>query len=460
MSTHLLTGLLPLAKDEILNEKIKMPSVFRSLNYLALTICSIYPFFLFLSGNLTLAFFDILTCMLPALFCITVIYFIHIKKMSTAMFISFVCVPISIAIKATYEPIGGIMLFPLSQAIVSFFVLRNKNIIATYYFVSVLCFSEITIYYEYLKYNEISKEFVFLLLNLALFVIMVYFIFSYLKNTIEEHNANRTKNEKELSEKNTILKTQNKLILEQSKQLEKKQQLLINAADHQEKISSLLSHDIRTSVMAFKNIFATYRRGFVTKEELMDYVPMLEREAENMNTLFDDILSLAKEKNMPDEKLKEKVDPEILIKEVCLAYDGIASSKQIGLHYYISTPKLVYVNPKFVKIILRNLISNAIKFTRPGGSIYISNIIKDGGSYKILVQDNGDGMCPEKLEKIRRGVGLTSKGTSNETGTGLGLSFCREFVSRCGGILEVQSELGKGTTFSFTLPIADWKATA
>jgi signal transduction histidine kinase len=284
---------------------------------------------------------------------------------------------------------------------------------------------------------------------------MVYFIFSYLRNTIEEYHTETGINARALSGKNNILKNQNTLIREQSSQLEKKQILLIEAADFQQRISSLLSHDIRTSVMAFKNIFASYRKGYVAKEELIEYVPILEKEADNMNTLFEDILSLSNEETIKTEKHKEKIDPEKIIKEICLAYTGTADNKNIGLHYSISSSKQVFANPKFVKIILRNLISNAIKFTQPGGNIRISNSINDKKKYIITVQDNGEGMSPEKLEKIRRGISLTTVGTSNEKGTGLGLSFCREFVSKCGGTLEVCSELGKGTTFSFTLPLPE-----
>ncbi len=461
MSKKLLwTGLRPLSKEGELSEKIQMPSVFKSLNYIAFIVCILYPIFIFLSGNMKMNFWSISTCLLPAFLCIIVIFLLRIKKLGTAMFTTFILVPIAITIKANFEPVGGIMLYPLAQSIVCFFVLRNKIQIITVYLTSILCFSEINIYYEYRISKSLSQELIFLIIGLVLFIVMLYFIFSYVRNTIEEYHTVTTINQRELSGKNNVLKIQNTLIRKQSNQLEKKQKLLIEAADLHQRISSLLSHDIRASVMSYKNIFASYRKGAVSKEEFLGYIPVLEKEADNMNTLFEDILSLSKEQNMSDEQLREKIDPQVLIKEICLAYNGIADNKNIGLHYYISSSNLVYVNPKFVRIILRNLVSNAIKFTQPGGNICISSSIKDGGSYKILVQDNGEGMSAEKLEKIRKGVGLTTKGTSNENGTGLGLSFCREFVSKCGGILEVQSELGKGTTFSFTLPLADYKAFA
>ncbi|MEI9945202.1 MAG: ATP-binding protein [Chitinophagaceae bacterium] len=100
---------------------------------------------------------------------------------------------------------------------------------------------------------------------------------------------------------------------------------------------------------------------------------------------------------------------------------------------------------------IRNLLSNAIKFTPQGGHISIS-IKNDYSSVKVFIKDSGTGMNPETLRKINENSFFTTKGTANESGTGLGLMLCKEFLAKNGGRMSVESEEGKGSTFSFTLP--------
>ena len=104
-----------------------------------------------------------------------------------------------------------------------------------------------------------------------------------------------------------------------------------------------------------------------------------------------------------------------------------------------------------LKTVLRNLVSNAIKFTKSGGSINI-NTEKKSGFVIISVSDNGIGIQSEnKAKQFNISEVLTTKGTAGETGTGLGLLLCKEFVEKHGGRIWVESEAGKGSEFKFTL---------
>jgi signal transduction histidine kinase len=102
---------------------------------------------------------------------------------------------------------------------------------------------------------------------------------------------------------------------------------------------------------------------------------------------------------------------------------------------------------------LRNLVSNAIKFTNVGGTISITANQTDS-NITISVSDNGIGIAPHNLMKLFEMAEVsTTKGTAEETGTGLGLLLCKEFVEKHGGKIWVESEVGKGSDFKFTLPI-------
>jgi signal transduction histidine kinase len=105
-----------------------------------------------------------------------------------------------------------------------------------------------------------------------------------------------------------------------------------------------------------------------------------------------------------------------------------------------------------INTILRNLISNALKFTRQDGKVVVTAESKDGG-LMVTVSDNGVGIPPHRVDKIFRYDGsFSTAGTNNEKGTGLGLMLCRDFVKRHGGKIWVESEEGKNTRFSFTIP--------
>jgi signal transduction histidine kinase len=112
-----------------------------------------------------------------------------------------------------------------------------------------------------------------------------------------------------------------------------------------------------------------------------------------------------------------------------------------------------------LKTIILNLVSNAIKFTNSGGRINI-NAEENSGNVIISVSDNGVGITPDNLAKLFDiSEIITTKGTAKETGTGLGLLLCKEFVEKHGGKIWVESEVGKGSDFKFTLPVSVEKAT-
>jgi two-component system sensor histidine kinase/response regulator len=105
-----------------------------------------------------------------------------------------------------------------------------------------------------------------------------------------------------------------------------------------------------------------------------------------------------------------------------------------------------------VRLIIQNLIINAIKFTQSEGRIIVSSATKNG-IVEVSIQDTGIGIEPEKSSKLFNFITIfTTKGTSGEEGTGLGLPLCKEFVEKQGGKIWVESELGKGSKFTFTLP--------
>jgi signal transduction histidine kinase len=153
----------------------------------------------------------------------------------------------------------------------------------------------------------------------------------------------------------------------------------------------------------------------------------------------------------------EAVEPQLLdiskiTQEVLQLLRLQADAKKIYIRSKLERPVFVYADKDMINLVLRNLLSNAIKFTPFEGTISIE--AREMLSHiEVYVQDTGTGITEDVIQKLMmEDIYYTTKGTDGEAGTGLGLMLCKEFLSKNGGRMHVQSEPGKGSIFSFTLP--------
>ena len=131
---------------------------------------------------------------------------------------------------------------------------------------------------------------------------------------------------------------------------------------------------------------------------------------------------------------------------------SLATKKNIQLTYNVSVSAIASADKNMLDTILRNLISNAIKFTNESGSVTIT-VKETDNDFLFTVRDTGIGISEKDLRKLfRLDVNNIEIGLSKEKGTGLGLILCKEFIERHQGTIWVESELGQGSTFNFTLP--------
>ena len=130
-----------------------------------------------------------------------------------------------------------------------------------------------------------------------------------------------------------------------------------------------------------------------------------------------------------------------------------ARSKGIEITSSIPQDLLIYSDPNMLQTILRNYISNAVKFTPKGGKVGLSAIAKQDNAVEISIRDSGIGMSREMLDNLfRLDIQTNRTGTEGEPSTGLGLLLCREFIEKHGGKIHVESEEDKGSTFNFIMP--------
>jgi two-component system sensor histidine kinase/response regulator len=222
-----------------------------------------------------------------------------------------------------------------------------------------------------------------------------------------------------------------------------------------DKLFSIIAHDLRSpfnGILGFSELLkVNLKESAILQSE--KYAALINSSAKNTLVLLDNLLSWAKSQTGQINFNPQKIDLSQSIEEIIEIINSQATNKNIAIHKVQSDEIEVYADENMLKIILRNLISNAIKFTKSGGNLNIV-VISDKNQVVISISDNGIGINEEKLKTLFNiASNTTSLGTANEKGSGLGLVLCKEFVEKQGGKIWVESEVGKGSDFKFTLPL-------
>jgi signal transduction histidine kinase len=179
----------------------------------------------------------------------------------------------------------------------------------------------------------------------------------------------------------------------------------------------------------------------------------LNKSVKNLYSLLENVLSWSRSQMGVLGYKYQAIDIQELVEQSLQLLAVSAQNKGINLINNTQKGLLAWADSNSIQTVLRNLISNAIKFTSTDGSITISSWATEN-EVVVSVCDTGVGMSREAMEKIFRvDARYTTKGTANEVGTGLGLVMVKEFVEKNNGSLKVESQEGKGSTFTFTLPL-------
>ncbi len=234
-----------------------------------------------------------------------------------------------------------------------------------------------------------------------------------------------------------------------SKELEE-----VNAS--KDKFFSIISHDLRSPFQGLLGISSIIKEEFdnLATDEIKLFINNLHNSAKNLFNLIENLLQWSR-----IQRGKLDLQPSVieLYEEVIYIINLLqqnAINKKIALINTVSRNIFVKSDINILTSTLQNLISNAIKFTRNGGEIKISSEIEDE-FIKVTVSDNGVGIPEDNLQKLFRiDNQVSTLGTERESGTGLGLVICKELIEKQGGKIWVESKLGAGSSFTFTLPIS------
>lgn len=230
---------------------------------------------------------------------------------------------------------------------------------------------------------------------------------------------------------------------------------LIELNATKDKFFSIIAHDLKTpfnSIIGFSELL-------VDKVKEKDYNKVTEFAGiilQSSKKAMDLLINLMEWSQLQSGRMNfnpELFDISKLIGEVMLLLKGMTDQKSIIIENRLTKAALVFADKEMISTVLRNLISNALKFTQPEGKISISAQSKDN-NLVITVSDNGVGLSEDRINKLFNiSESYSTQGTNKEKGTGLGLILCSEFIKKNQGIIWVESEIGKGSSFSFSLPL-------
>ncbi|KAB2909778.1 MAG: PAS domain S-box protein [Ignavibacteriales bacterium] len=239
------------------------------------------------------------------------------------------------------------------------------------------------------------------------------------------------------------------------KDLEISRQKLMEANKTKDNFFSILAHDLKspfTGILGFSE-FLVNDIDELTRDDIIDFAGRINSASKAILELLNNLLDWSRIQSDRLEFSPTKVNVDRLMFNINNVLVPTTYQKNLEYLTEIEENIDVYADKSMLETILRNLISNAVKFTPKDGSIIVSGE-KEGEFFRFTVSDSGVGMSPETIEKLYDvNVLMTKLSTENEKGTGLGFILCNEFVKRHGGTLTVESIEGEGSTFSFTIPL-------
>ena len=387
----------------------------------------------------------------PAVISLAVLILTRHEQYELARIIYFTLYPLMTALTYSQHIDAGIELFFVLYAVLSVFFLKNIFNIGCAFTLSMSCYFLVMVIWKRYDYN---LEYHNLYLYLFDHVLAIFFIF-YSLLLIKNEN---TRYQNQTRDKNWQLRRSNLKILRQKADisgkavlLEQQTQQLTELNTLKNKLFSIIAHDLKSPLYALRNLFQNVQLYDLPGDDIKLLVPEVVNELTYTTGLMENLLQWAKTQMQAESVKPQLLDIARVTGEVLQLLRLQAEAKRIYIDSKIQHPVYVYADKDMINLVFRNLVSNAIKFTPEEGSIHIE--AREMRSHiEIVVQDTGTGISEEGLRRLMESNYYTTRGTGGETGTGLGLMLCKEFLSRNGGQMRIESQPGKGSTFAFTLP--------
>ncbi|MGB5171253.1 tetratricopeptide repeat-containing sensor histidine kinase [Eudoraea sp.] len=274
--------------------------------------------------------------------------------------------------------------------------------------------------------------------NIAIAILFVFIVITFL--VYRSQKIQKVLN-KELEDKQVIL--------------EKREAELHENNQTKTKLFSIIGHDLRGPIGALQELLRLYADGDVTTKEFLGFLPKLREDINHIGFTLNNLLSWGNTQMNGATTKPSMMALETIVEGNINLLSEIATKKSINIINDLQENTLTWSDSNQIDIVIRNLISNALKFTPRNGVIKIEAYERDT-QWEVIVKDTGVGMDEMTVSRIfEKESTISTYGTQNEKGTGLGLSLCKEMVEKNGGLIWAHSVLRKGSVFHFTLPKAE-----
>jgi signal transduction histidine kinase len=429
--------------DEL--EKGKL-SVFNQLNFFQFITGIIVPLLCFF-GNYKFPIAVFFIASLPAWVSLLVLYLNFYYRYEAGMITYFVLYPLATSIVfMSGMNLGVELYFILNGILAVFFLPQISQMLFSLGLSMVSYFVLVVINKEYTYQLHTSNFFLYLFNQVTAIVFIFYALFLIKKeNNLYQFGILST---------NKALQEKNDKIEKQKAEIEQKAAELSELNSLKNKLFSVISHDMKTPMYALRNLFRSMQQMDMSGREIKSIIPDVVSDLNYTTGLMENLLHWAKSQMNSANISPDELCMEDVTNETIHVHQLQSTTKKISIIREMEDSPVVFADRDMVTMVLRNLLSNAIKFTPENGKIII-RLKAESNFCRVSVIDNGIGMDRDALARIQDNSYYTTNGTAKESGTGLGLMLCRDFLSKNGGSLLIESEPGKGSSFSFTLPIVE-----
>ncbi len=418
--------------------------VFNQLNFFQFISGIIVPLICFFGNNkFPISAFFIAS--LPAWVCLVVLYMNFYIRFEVGMFTYFIFYPLVTSLVYMNGMNLGVELYLILNGILAVFflplisqMLFSVGLSMVSYFVLVVINKE----YGFQLHSSHFYLFLFNQITAVLFIFYALFLIKKESNLYEFGILATNRALQEINEK----------IEKQKAEIEQKASELDELNSLKNKLFTVISHDMKTPMYALRNLFRSMQQQNMSGAEIKAIIPDVVNDLNYTTGLMENLLHWVKSQMNASSISPIELDMEEITENAMRVHQLQAATKKITITREMESSFVVLADRDMVNLVLRNLLSNAIKFTPQKGKIIIC--LKSEASFcRISIKDNGVGMDKEALKKIQENNYYSTYGTAQESGTGLGLMLSKDFLSKNGGALLIESEPGEGSVFSFTLPL-------
>ena len=390
----------------------------------------------------------IAACM-PALVSLLVLYLNRRKLHELSTLAYFILYPVITSIVYLSGMNLGIELFFILYGILAVFFIQDIGHMVFTVTLSMISYFILTVVWRNFQF-QLEVNGMLYLFNHLIAIVFIFFGLYFLKKENAGYQYSILNHNRILREKNAEIELQKSQIAEKVDLLNKQANELQELNTLKNRLFSVIAHDLKSPIYALKSVFANIQQYDIPAKDVKALVPEIMNDLNYTTSLLENLLQWAKCQMQSLEVTLDQIDVCTITNEVVQLLNSQAVTKNICLVNTITDETMVRGHRDMIRLVLRNLVSNALKFTPEEGYVTIG-IEEYDNETEIYVLDTGVGISEEGVDKIHRNDFFSTEGTASEKGTGLGLMLCKEFLAKNNSSLLISSEPGNGSRFAFRL---------